>query len=143
MVPEALTKTWFWYSILCVLCWGGWTILAKLGSNEIPADASQFLFAWGMLPVALVLLAGRRFRLERNGKGIFYGVSCGVLAAIGGWALFAAYRTGGNTSVITVVTAMYPLFSVVLAMLVLHERLTKWHFIGLGFAAASFVIFAF
>lgn len=50
---------------------------------------------------------------------------------------------GGNTSVITVVTAMYPLFSVVLAMLVLHERLTKWHFIGLGFAAASFVIFAF
>ena len=67
----------------------------------------------------------------------------GVLAAIGGWALFAAYRTGGNTSVITVVTAMYPLFSVLLAMLVLRERLSCLHVIGLAFAAVAFVIFSF
>jgi transporter family protein len=142
MALPALTSKWFWYSILCVLCWGGWTILAKLGANQIPAEAAQFLFAWGMLPVALILLASRRFRLEKNAKGIFYSVAGGVLAAIGGWALFAAYRTGGNTSVITVVTAMYPLFSVLLAMLVLRERLTRLHVIGLAFAAAAFVIFA-
>jgi transporter family protein len=142
---SALTSKWFWYSILCVLCWGGWTILAKLGSKQIPAEAAQFLFAWGMLPVAVVLLAiaSRRFRLERNAKGIFYSVAGGVLAAIGGWALFAAYRTGGNTSVITVVTAMYPLFSVLLAMLVLRERLSWMHVIGLAFAAVAFVIFSF
>jgi transporter family protein len=142
MALPALTSKWFWYSILCVLCWGGWTILAKLGANQIPAEAAQFLFAWGMLPVAVILLASRRFRLEKNAKGIFYSVAGGVLAAIGGWALFAAYRTGGNTSVITVVTAMYPLFSVLLAMLVLRERLTRLHVIGLAFAAAAFVIFA-
>jgi len=143
MALVAFRSKWFWYSMLCVVCWGGWTILAKLGSNDISAEASQFLFAWGMLPVALVLLAGRRFRMEKNRKGIFYSVANGVLSAIGGWALFAAYRTGGNTAVITVVTAMYPLFAVVLAMLVLHERLTKLHVIGLVFAAAAFVMFSF
>ena len=121
---------------------GGWTILAKLGSQQISAEASQFLFAWGMLPVAAVLLAGRRFKLEKNLKGIFYSIANGVLAAIGSWALFAAYRTDGNASVITVVTAMYPLFTVVLAVLVLRERLTKLHVIGLVFAAAAFVIFS-
>ncbi len=142
MLQGALTSKWFWYSILCVVCWGGWTILAKLGSQQISAEASQFLFAWGMLPVAAVLLAGRRFQLEKNAKGIFYSIANGVLAAIGSWALFAAYRTGGNASVITVVTAMYPLFTVVLAMLVLRERLTKLHVIGLIFAAAAFVIFS-
>ena len=57
MALGALTLKWFWYSILCILCWGGWTILAKLGSAHIPAEAAQFLFAWGMLPVAVVLLA--------------------------------------------------------------------------------------
>jgi transporter family protein len=143
MAQPALASKWFWYSILCVACWGGWTILAKLGSNQIPAEAAQFLFAWGMLPVAVVLLAGRRFRLEKNAKGIFYSLANGVLAAIGGWALFAAYRTGGNTSVITVLTAMYPLFTVILAVLVLRERLTKLHLLGLAFAAAAFVIFSF
>jgi len=142
MALGALTLKWFWYSILCILCWGGWTILAKLGSEHIPAEAAQFLFAWGMLPVAVVLLASRRFRLEKNAKGIFYSVAGGVLAAIGGWALFAAYRTGGSTSVITVVTAMYPLFSVLLALLVLRERLTPRHVVGLAFAVGALVIFA-
>lgn len=139
---KALRSKWFWYSIICILCWGGWTIFAKLGSNYIPAEGSQFLFAWGALPVAVAVLASRRFKLEKNGKGIFYSVANGVLSAVGGWALFAAYRTGGNTSVITVVTAMYPLISVLLAVTVLRERLTKLHLLGLAFATAAFVIFS-
>jgi transporter family protein len=138
----ALKARWFWYSLLCILCWGGWALLAKLGSREIPAEASQFFFAWGALPVALVLLAGRRWKLERNAKGIFYSVANGILSGIGGWALFAAYRSGGNTSVITAATAMYPLISVVLAVVVLRERLSLLHVLGLGFAAAAFIIFS-
>ncbi len=91
----------------------------------------------------MVLLARRGFRLERNAKGILYSVGNGVLAGIGSWALFAAYRTGGNTSVITAFTATYPIVSVILAVVVLRERLTWLHVIGLGFAAAAFVIFSF
>lgn len=117
--------------------------MAKLGSNRLPAETSQFLFAWGALPVALAVLAGRHFKMEKNGKGIFYSVANGVLSAVGSWALFAAYRTGGNTSVITVMTAMYPLISVLLAVIVLGERLTKLHLLGLGFATAAFVILSF
>jgi uncharacterized membrane protein len=142
MAQPALTAKWFWYSILCVVCWGGWTILAKLGSDQIPAGAAQFLFAWGMLPIAIVLLAGRRFQVEKSAKGIFYSIANGVLAAIGGWALFAAYRKGGNASVVTVVTGMYPLCTVALAVLILRERLTRLHILGLGFAAVAFVIFS-
>ena len=138
----AVGSKWFWYSLLCVLCWGGWTIFAKLGSYEIPPEASQFLFAWGAFPVAFVLLAGRGLKLEKNAKGIFYSVANGVLSAIGSWALFAAYRTRGNTSVITAATAMYPLITVTLAILVLRERLTKLHIVGLAFAAAAFVMFS-
>ena len=106
MTLNALRSKWFWYSLLCVVCWGGWTIFAKLGSSQIPPEGSQFLFACGASPVALVLLASRRFKLEKNLRGIFYSVANGVLSAIGSWALFAAYRTGGNTSVITAGTAM-------------------------------------
>jgi len=133
---------WFLYSIVCDLCWAGWAIFAKLGSNQIPPEASQFFFAWGALPVAFLLLGGRHFRLEKNAKGIFYSLANGVLSGIGSWALFAAYRTGGNTSVITAATAMYPLISVMLAMLVLRERLTKLHVVGLAFASIAFVIFS-
>lgn len=133
---------WFWYSILCVLCWGGWALFSKLGSTEIPASTMQFLFTFGAMPVALVLLVAKRFKLEKSPKGIFYAVANGVLSAIGGLALFAAYRSGGNTSVITTATALYPMITVVLAVLILRERLTRLQAVGLGFAAVAIIIFS-
>ena len=142
MILKTFRTRWFWYSILCTACWGTWALFAKLGSEEIPPDASQFLFAFGALPVALVLLAGRRMKMEKDAKGIAYSVANGVLSGIGSWALFAAYRTGGNTAVVTTVTAMYPLITVCLAITILRERLTRLHIIGLTLAVAAFVIFS-
>lgn len=142
MAFKTLSRKWFWYSVLCIACWGMWALLAKLGSEEIPPNASQFLFAFGALPVALVLLARRRMKMERDAKGIAYSVANGVLSGVGSWALFAAYRTGGNAAVITTVSAMYPLITVILAISILRERLTRLHVVGLGFAIAAFVIFS-
>jgi bacterial/archaeal transporter family protein len=139
---SALKARWFGYSLICVLCWGAWALLQKMGSVEIPAKTVQFLFAFGAMPVAVALLAARRFQLEKSAKGIFYGLMIGILAGIGNAGLAAAYRTGGNTSVVTAATAMYPVLSVVLAVLVLRERLTRLHILGLCFAAAAFILFS-
>jgi len=140
---DTLKSRWFWYSILCVLCWGAWALASKLGSREIPPQAMQFLFTIGTLPVAAALLIARRFNLEKSGKGISYAVLNGVLAAVGGLTLFAAYHTNSNTSVITAATALYPMITVVLAVLILRERLTLVQIIGLVFAALAIVAFSF
>ena len=142
VVPDALKAKWLWYSILCVLCWGGWVLASKLGSNQIPASAMQFLFAFGFIPVALLVLLVKPVKFEKSLKGITYSLGNGVLAGIGGLTLFAAYRSGGNTSVITAATALYPLITVVLAILVLRERLNWLQVVGLGFAVAAIVIFS-
>ncbi len=90
----------------------------------------------------MFFLVARRFRLEKSAKGIFYSVLMGVLAGVGGLTLFAAYHTGGNTSLITVVTALYPMITVVLAMTVLREKLRRIQIVGLIFACIAFVIFS-
>jgi bacterial/archaeal transporter family protein len=141
-LPRVLKAKWFWYSMLCVVCWGMWALFAKLGSSGIPATTMEFLFPFGCLPVVLVLLATRRFRLERSLRGTVYGTVMGALGGLGGLALFAAYRTGGNTAVITTVSAMYPMITVVLALVILRERLTRVQWLGLAFAVAAFVIFS-
>lgn len=133
---------WFWYSMICVLCWGGWAMLSKLGSREIPPDTMQFLFTIGTLPVCLALLIGRRGKLERSPRGITYGVLNGILSGVGGLALFAAYHTNGNTSLITVATALYPMVTVILAVSILRERFGPVQALGLVFAAAAIVIFS-
>lgn len=142
VVPEVLRAKWLWYSILCVLFWGVWVLCSKLGSNDIPASTMQFIFAFGFIPVALLVLVLKPVKFEKSVKGIAYGLGNGVLSGIGGLALFAAYRSGGNTSVITAATALYPLITVVLAILILRERLTWVQVVGLGFAVAAIIIFS-
>lgn len=141
-LTASLRTKWFFYSVLTIVVWGGWAMLEKVGSQEIDPRTVQFLFAFGGLPVALMLLSARRFRLERRPVGVFYAVTIGVLAGVGNAALAAAFRAGSNTSVVTVATAMYPMLTVILARFILHERLTRIHVIGLGFAAVAFVIFS-
>jgi uncharacterized membrane protein len=103
----------------------------------------QFLFTFGFIPVAILVLVLNPLKFNKSLKGISYSIGNGVLSGIGGLALFAAYRRGGNTSVITVATGLYPLITVILAVMVLRERLTWMQVLGLGFAALAFIIFSF
>ena len=141
-VTQSLQTRWFWYSILCIVCWGGWALLSKFGSREIPPEAMQFLFTIGSIPIAIALLLARRGKLERSTKGISYGLLNGILSGIGSLALFAAYHTNGNTSVITAASALYPVITVVLAITVLREKFGVIQVVGLGFAVVAIVIFS-
>ena len=139
---NTLKARWFWYSLTCALFFAGWAFFCKLGSREIPATTMQFLFTIGALPVGGVLLVARRFELEKNARGISYALGMGILAGIGSLALFAAYHTNGNTSLITAVTALYPMVTVVLALLALREKLRGIQIVGLIFACIAIVIFS-
>ncbi len=142
-IPETLRARWFWCCIFCLACYVPWIFFSKLGGDEIPPRTMQYLFNLGGLPVGLVFLALRRFRMERNLKGITYGLIVGVLSALGQLALFGAYHGSTNTSVVTVITSLFPLVTVILAVIFLRERLTRTQVAGIGFALIAIVIFSF
>jgi len=75
-------------------------------------------------------------------EGAGYGVAAGVMLAVGSIALYAAYRTGANTAVVTTATGLYPMVSVLLAIIFLKERLTRVQVLGVLFAIAAMVIFS-
>ena len=133
---------WFWWLLFCFACWGPYALLSKLGSNEISAGGMQVLFTLGSVPIVLAVLARRGFKLEKNRMGIFYGLTAGVFSAAGSLGFFAAFRSGGNASVITTATGMYPVVTVLVALAFLRERLTWVQVVGLGFATAAFFIFS-
>jgi uncharacterized membrane protein len=102
----------------------------------------QFLFTIGSLPIMVVLLFVTKCKLEKDVKGITYGTGAGILAGLGTVGLFAAYGTGESTSVVTAATSLYPMVTVVLAVLILRERLTWLQVTGLALAAAALVLFS-
>lgn len=141
-IPKALQARWLWCCIFCLACYVPWIFFSKLGGNEIPARTMQYLFNWGGLPIGLLFLVLRRFKIEKSLSGIGYGLIVGVLSGLGQLALFAAYQGPANTSVVTTLTSLYPIVTVILAVIFLHERLTRFQVAGLGFAVIALVIFS-
>ena len=101
----------------------------------------QILFTLGMLPVAVGMLLRMRWKLDRDRGGVIYGILCGVATGLGTLGYYAALQEQ-NVSLVTPVTGLFPVLTVVLAFVVLHERLNKVQIGGMLLALASIVIFS-
>ena len=99
----------------------------------------QILFTLGMLPVALGMLFQMRWKLDRDRGGVTYGLLSGIATGLGTLGYYAALREQ-NASVVTPLTGVFPVLTVVLAFVVLRERLNKLQMAGMLLALASIVI---
>ncbi|HEY1270361.1 MAG TPA: EamA family transporter [Terriglobales bacterium] len=130
---------WLLYALLCVFWWGLWGFLSKVGSASATPMQLQILFTLGMIPVALAMLVRMGWKLDRNPGGLTYGILSGVATGLGVLGYYAAMRVQ-DASVVTPVTGLFPLLTVLLALVVLRERLNKVQWGGIALAVASIVI---
>lgn len=108
--------------------------------------------------MALLRWAHRRGLLGKDGKpradiavgengnrdlriGILIAIACGVVDAAGNTLLLLGIHEG-NLSVMAVLTAMYPAGTVILAALILKERIAKLQFLGMVLAIAAAAMLA-
>ena len=136
---KATLPVWLRYALLCVLGWGLWGFLSKVGSAAASPLQMQILFTLGMLPVAVGMLFGMRGKVDRDRIGVSYGLLCGIVTGLGTLGYFAALRVQ-DASVVTPITGVFPALTVVLAFIVLRERLNKVQIGGMLLALASIVI---
>jgi len=134
-----LLPAWIGWALVCTFCWGLFGFLAKLGSDHVSPADMQVLFTVGMLPLALAPFVGKGSGLETGRNGIVVGIVIGVFAGLGAIAYFAAMRAG-NASLVGPVTSLFPMITVVLAMLFLRERLNWIQLVGIGLALAAVAI---
>jgi transporter family protein len=132
---------WLTYALLCIIAWGTWGFVAKLGADRIAPGPLQILATAGTLPLALLAFVQLRMRLEKDGRGITYGVLNGVLSGIGLLAYYAA-ASRGKVSVVGPVTSLYPLLTVLLAFIFLRERLNRVQVVGVALSLVAIAIFS-
>jgi drug/metabolite transporter (DMT)-like permease len=92
-----------------------------------------------VLIVAVVVVGRQAWRTNRRLLPALAGV--GVLDMAGNASFILAVQAGA-LSVAAVLSSLYPVTTVVLAMLVLHERMTRSHAIGIVLAAGAIVCIA-
>jgi bacterial/archaeal transporter family protein len=136
-----MTAKWFWYAIASSLCWTGWAFTARIGSKEITPSTMEFISAFGFVLVCVAVL-GRRAGIKSSSSpaGHCYALVSGVLLALGGICLYGSYRTGYSVSVITGITSLYPIVTVLGAVMFLREKLNRLQVTGLFFAAVAMFI---
>ena len=134
-------NTWFLFSIVTLILWGLWGFFPKLTTSYIsPKSALVWEVAGGLL-VGILVLATIGFRPEMHPKGILFGTLTGFFGLLGALTfLFAVSK--GKTSVVVTMTALYPLFVILLSYFVLHETITLKKGIGIAFALIAMVLFA-
>ena len=73
-------------------------------------------------------------------RNLTYGVLSGFLNALGAWALFAALKKGGKASVVSPLTALYPIVVIAMVPWLLHESVTPLQWMGVAFALVAVVL---
>jgi drug/metabolite transporter (DMT)-like permease len=111
---------------------------AGSGSDLWPAVIAQLA---GLALVSVLGVARGQLRFPR-GRASWLAVLTGVTGAGGTLCYFVATHAG-LLAVTAVITSLYPASTILLARLVLGERITKIRIAGLGLAAASVALIAF
>ena len=132
---------WFLWAVLAVVCWGLWAITSKLIGEALTAGQSQALSTLGLLPVLAVLAKSARGSRARGGKGWGAALAAGVTVCAGNVAYYHALKIGGKAATVVSVTALYPLVTVLLAILVLRERLNWVQALGIALSLVSITMF--
>jgi len=129
---------WLAYSLLTIVVWGVWGVISKVVSDRIDAYSNQVYFSLGLLPLMLVVLRSPRIcGGEHRGAGVAWAFVTGILGGTGNVAFFHALVIGGQASIVVPATALYPLVTVILATLFLHERMRRTQQLGLVLALAA------
>src|ERR1700722_11978540 len=120
---------WFWFAAVTLLAWGTVGLLQKLSTNYISAESSLIWLVVGYLLLEPLLYPGRAlFHYSR--MNLVWALLSGLFNAVGAWALFAALKSGGKASIVSPLTALYPLVVVALVPVVLHESITGIQIVG-------------
>jgi transporter family protein len=130
---------WFLPATMTLILWGVWGLFQKLATNQMPPRSVYFFASAGALSVVLVMLAMSAFPMKANFEGAFFGVLAGACSSLGG-LLFLQAMSRGEAAIVITFTALYPVVSIILSFVLLHETITLKQGIGIVLALFSMVL---
>lgn len=134
-------QAWFIFAIAAVLLWGVWGLFAKLSANYLSPSSVMVFSGIGSVLVTIGVLAFLNFRPGLDTKGIGLALVAGVLGTLA-TLLFLYAISRGKASVVVPMTALYPLVTIVLSLLILREPVTLKQGLGIGFALVALLLFS-
>jgi drug/metabolite transporter (DMT)-like permease len=141
-VPGAVTDapSGLWWGIAAGLTLGVFTVTFSRVSNGLVFEPLALMkIVEGMALYAAIVVGRQPWRVPRSVWPMV--IAVGVLD-MGATAAYLAATQAGPLAIAGVLSALYPVMTVVLAAILLRERITRIHAIGIVAAAAAIALIA-
>lgn len=130
---------WFVYAVSAGLLWGVWGVVAKLISENVNPYMNHLLFTVGML-LTLPIVLRKCTKKTFSAKGVLWGCIAGCFAIAGNVAVFYAFSKGGQASIVIPVTNLYPLITILIAVIAFKEKLNWINVVGILLAVPAILL---
>jgi len=132
-------KLWLLFAISAGLCWGVWGVVAKFISDDVNPYMNHVLFTIGML--CTIPLVIRKCKMPAlNSKGFVWGLIAGVVAVAGNVSVYYAFSSGGQASIVIPATNLYPLVTILIAIVFFKEKMNAFNVFGLLLAIPAILL---
>lgn len=131
---------WLLFAMLALIFWGITGVTQKLSTNCISSERSFLWFCWAMVALSLAVLVIERPHWGLGRVVVLSAIAGGALNGLGAWTSFRALESGGKASIVISLISLYPLLTVALAVLFLHERLTAMQMVGAAVAIVAAIL---
>ena len=135
-----IIPAWLWFAAIALVFWGMTGVTQKLATNRISSELSFVWFAYAMIAISAVLALTVPMHWHVSKLTAFLAIIGGTLNGLGALTSFAALESGGKASVVISLISLYPLLTVILAVGMLHESLTKVQVAGVALAIAAAIL---
>lgn len=128
---------WLVLSIFVLVSWGITGNTQKLSTNHISTQFSFLGFALAFIPIAVLTALLFPVEMALSWDVLALGILGGVLNSLGALTSFAAFEAGAKSSIAVPIMYLYPLLTVLLARIFLHEQITAPHWAGILLAPVA------
>ena len=130
---------WFLPALGSLVFYGFWAFFPKMASLTINPKSFLFYNVIGSVVVNFIIFFVMKSRLQFEMKGFIFSILTGVFGILG--TLLFAYALGkGKASVVIIVTALYPIISIILSIVFLKEVISIRQFIGMALGMLAVVL---
>ena len=134
-----MQNIWLVFTISAMFAWGFWGFFSKLATRSL-RDVDAAIYQ-GLGSLIVMIIAAFYFRFQPSGKpmNIVFAILSGFSATLATFFFFAAI-TRGRSAVVVSMTALYPLVTLTLSALFLHEAFTLKQLLGMGLALGAILL---
>ena len=128
-------KAWLLFAFLSLLLFGLFSAAQKVVTNYLSTGWSYLSFVVSSALISVFFIVFGLVDFNFSYKTFLFGSSAGFLDGLGVLAIYSAYRARGKASKVSSIgSTMQQVFTIILALVFLHERIDLTIFMGISLA---------